>query len=377
MTQRRNFTRGRRVTGTLNNPTGADRALFQALVTDDGHDPRVKYLVFQTEVGANGTVHIQFYCMFSVQMRARAVHTVLGARCHFDLSRGTPGQNKHYCLKPWDGCDCHHCRDARLLPNLGRELAPGFITGEYGRMRAPRNDSMTAVTEMMDTGATLDEILAAHPKQSILYGSRITTEFGRRLSDRDWAMEIDIFVGETGTGKSTTAKLENPGSKALPWPTGGRWWMPGYTGQNTVLLDDFNSQVKVEQFMKLFDRHAWSTEAKGTNFPFVSRKVVITTNIDPKDWFQMRARVERDGQAARKVYLEPLARRIREFAEIYDFEPGHVFDAVAPAWGFVKVRRTERFEFNDTVVHDFRGADAGGDQGGNQDDTVDALVDQY
>ncbi len=102
MTQRRNFTRGRRISGTLNNPSADEKAVFQALVTDDGHDPRVKYLVFQSEVGASGTVHIQFYCMFNLALTARPIHAILGARVHFERSRGTPGQNQHYCLKPHD-----------------------------------------------------------------------------------------------------------------------------------------------------------------------------------------------------------------------------------------------------------------------------------
>ncbi len=355
--QRRTFRRARRVTGTLNNPSVAEKAVFQALVTDDGHDARVKYLVFQTEVGAAGVTHVQFYCMFLAQLGLRAIHAILGPRCHFDASRGTPGQNQHYCLKPHDGCDCQHCRDARVLPNLGRELAPGFITGEYGRMRAPRSDSLKAVTEMMDTGATLGEVLAAHPEQAIKYGNRITEEFGRRLPERDWAMEIDIYVGETGVGKSFTAKHDHPDSCTIPWPTGGRWWWPRYTGQRVVILDEFRMQVKMDTMLKLLDRYGWMVEAKGTNFPFVSRKIVITTNIDPKDWYQMTKLVESKGQQARKDVLEPLARRIREFAKIYDFAGDNVYP------NFVKVLRTERFEFNESAVPDFGGTrDDRGDQ---------------
>ncbi len=365
--QGRNFRRGRRVCGTLNTPTEDERARFQALVTDRGHDPRVKYLVFQTEVApTTGTIHIQFYCMFSTALTARPIHGILGARVHFDRCVGTAGQNKHYCLKPHDGCDCHHCETARALPNLGREAAPGFITGEYGRMRAPRSDSLKAVTEMMETGASLDEILQAHPEQAIKYGNRITMEFGRRLPERDWAMEIEIFVGETGTGKSSTAKMENPGSKSIPWPTGGRWWMPGYTGQTCIVLDEFRMQIKMDTMLKLFDRYAWTTEAKGTNFPFVSRKIVITTNIDPKDWYQMKTLVESRGQQVRHDVLAPLARRISEFATIYDFAPGGTYP------NFVKVARPKGgpgdrltwFTFNDSVVNDYGRNDIGGSQHG-------------
>jgi len=352
LTQRRNFTRGRRVTGTLANPTAEERAHFVSLV-GEAHDARVKYLVFQSEVAAGGLHHIQYFCIFSESVRARQAHRILGPNVHFDLSRGTPAQNKHYALKPHDGCDCHHCRDARLLPNLGREMAPAFITGEVGIMRQPRNDKLEQVVEMMDTGATLREVLDAHPKQAIMYGSRIRKEFVRKLGKRDWPMEIEIFVGETGTGKSVTALRENPGSICIPWPTGGRWWFAGYSGQQCIVLDDFRSgNITVLTMMKLFDRYQWQIETKGSNMNFVSRKIVITTNVDPKEWYQMTKLVEARGQQARHAILGPLARRISEFATIYDFEPGHVFPDV------VKVARPkggpdERltwFNFDDSVV---------------------------
>ncbi len=378
MTQLRNFRKGRRVCGTLNTPSQAERTHFQELCTDDGHDPRVKFLVFQTEVApTTGTIHIQYYCIFSESVRARQAHAILGARVHFDLSRGTPAQNRHYCLKPHDGCDCHHCEDARAEPNLGREVAPGFITGEYGIMRRPRNDKLEQVVEMMDTGSSLAEVLGAHPKMAIMYGSRIQKEFLRRLGDRDWAMEILIYVGETGTGKSTTAKLENPGSITIPWPVGGHWWFPMYTGQECVVLDDFRSaNATVLDMMKLFDRHAWTVEDKGCHVPFVSRKIVITTNVDPREWYQLSKVVETRGEQARQTILRPLARRISEFATIYDFAPGHVFP------NFVKVARPKGgpedrltwFKFNDSIVADF-GREAIGEDRGDQFE--DALLGHY
>jgi len=357
---RRNFARGRRVTGTLNNPSADERAVFVDLCTDDGHSPEIKYIVFQSEIGASGVHHIQFYVMFNTALRARAVHGLLGTRCHFDASRGSAASNKHYCGKPWDGCDCQHCRDARALPDGGREVAPEFISGEWGRMRAPRIDSLKSVVEMMAPGtATLAEVLEAHPEQSIRYGDKIMKEFARRQKPRDWAMEIEIFVGETGTGKSSTALSENPGALSPPWPKGDRWWWPAYTGQRCVILDDFRScLVRITTMMRLFDRGEMWTEAKGTNFPFISKKIVITTNVDPKDWYQMTKMVESKGQQARHVILAPLARRISEFATIYDFAPGHEYDAGAPGGGFVKVARPKTggrltwFKFNDADVMD-------------------------
>lgn len=356
------FTRGRRVTGTLNNPTAAERAHFSALCTDAGHDPRIKYLVFQSEVGVSLVHHIQYYCIFETSMRARQAHAVLGPNVHFDLSRGTPAQNTHYCQKPVAGCNCTHCIGARQLPNDGREVLPQFITGVWGEIRRPRSDKLSAVVEMMGTGATLREVLDAHPKQAIMYGSRIEKEFLRRLGRRDWAMDIDIFVGPTGSGKSSTAKLENPDYAAIPWPTGGRWWFGGYSGQACIILDDFRSgNITVLMMMKLLDRHAWTIEAKGCNMEFVSRKIVITTNVDPRDWYQLSKLVDTRGEAARRDVLDPLARRISEYATIWDFAPGHAYPH------FVKVARPKPvrrwFVFRDSVVHDF-----GRDEDDSEDD---------
>ncbi len=353
----RNFVRGRRVTGTLNNPTLEERTHFVELCTDDGRSRLVKYLVFQSEVGSQGVVHLQFYCIFTESVRARQAHRVLGPRVHFDASRGSAIQNTHYCLKPHDQCVCDHCTAARLLPNDGREAMPGFITGTWGRMRAPRGpDKLTAVMEMMEPMEhSIGEILDAHPVSAVKYGDRIRKEYQRRVMPRSWAMDIRIFVGETGSGKTFTAKSENPDSITIPWPTGGRWWWPGYDGQECVILDDFRSgNITVLTMMKLFDRGEWWVEAKGTNSQFVSRKIVVTTNVDPKDWFQMFKLVLNKGQQARKLILEPLARRIREYAKIYDFAGGNVFP------NFVKVERVERFEFNDSDVPDLGGNIDGG-----------------
>ena len=150
-----------------------------------------------------------------------------------------------------------------------------------------------------------------------------------QMGHREWAMEVDIFVGPTGSGKSFTADSENPDAYGVPWPTGGRWWWPGYAGQHCVIMDEFRHQIKMDRMLRLLDRYGMVCEAKCRNFQFVSHKIVITTNIDPRDWYP----------GVRMDRKDPLARRIREYCTIYDFAPGMVFGQ------FVKVARTERFEF--------------------------------
>lgn len=64
---------------TLNNPT--DPVPFDVI--------KMGYLVYQKEVGENGTPHFQGYCEFKTKKRLAAVKELLGQRCHIDPRRGT------------------------------------------------------------------------------------------------------------------------------------------------------------------------------------------------------------------------------------------------------------------------------------------------
>lgn len=188
----------------------------------------------------------------------------------------------------------------------------------------------------------------------MLYKSRLLEYKIETMGNRDWAMDIEIFVGPSGSGKSSTAKQENPGAYACPWPKGNRWWMPNYYGQEVVILDEFVHQIKLSVMLKLFDRHAWpGCESKGNSFSFVSKKIVMTTNIDVENWYPKMS-ADHPGKVA-------LARRIREFAKIFDFDG----DGKYP--NFPKVARNmEAFEFeNTTPVYNFLRAGVGDDDSCN------------
>lgn len=124
-------------------------------------------------------------------------------------------------------------------------------------------------------------------------------------------MKVLILVGPTGTGKSYEALRMYPEAYRAPWPTGGRWWWPEYEGQKAVICDEFRHQVKIDAWMRLFDRYAMWTEYKGDNLPMVSEIVVITTNLEVSDWYP---KTPHDS-----VGKKALERRIQEFAEIWDF----------------------------------------------------------
>lgn len=66
----------------------------------------------------------------------------------------------------------------------------------------------------------------------------------------------------------------------------GSEWFDGYTGQNIVLFDDFDSgQCSYRLLLKLLDRYPLSVQVKGGCVNWRPRIVYITSNRDPSMWY--------------------------------------------------------------------------------------------
>ena len=62
-------------------------------------DLGVTYAVFQLEEGENGTPHYQGYVAFEKKKRLTAIEHLLRGAGHWEISRGSPTQNREYCTK--------------------------------------------------------------------------------------------------------------------------------------------------------------------------------------------------------------------------------------------------------------------------------------
>ncbi len=300
--------RFRNIVFTLNNPTLQEREAYAGLRGRTYPMNGLKYITFSEERGEQGTVHFQGYgeLMRRYTLTSlRHAHPILFNRAAIYSRRGTQAQAIHYVNKPIANCTCTHCTDCP---------APITAAVQYGdrRRQGSRKSTYKNIAQAIQDGEELKDLQEEFPGLFLQNKEKINDFYIKQLGKRDWSMQVDIFYGKTGTGKTYMAHLQNPDAYPVPWPTGGRWWWPEYCGQHTCIMDEFRHQIKMDVMLKMLDRYSWYLERKNGNMHFVSKKIVITTNVDPKDWYPNLTSETK----------EPLRRRIAEFCQIYDFSDG-------------------------------------------------------
>lgn len=252
---------------TLNNYTDEEVTALQALVPDPA-----RYIVYQQEVGANGTPHLQGYIQFTKRKRLGGVKQCLGSRAHCEPRRGTHEQARDYCTKA----------ETRQPGSEPVEL------GEPVRQAGQRTD-LDAVKQSLDAGKSLLEIADAHFEQFCRYG-RAFKEYKllRSDSNRNWHTHCTVYHGPSGTGKSSRAYQEaGPDAFWLRKPQNGSVWWDGYNGQEHVVIDEFYGWLPRDLMQRLCDRYPMHVDTKGGAVPFLARRIWVTSNQSPDQWWRI------------------------------------------------------------------------------------------
>lgn len=308
---------------TLNNPTEVEKTRLSGYLTE--LPPAIRYIVFQTERGdGEGTSHIQGYIELRSKKEFSTCKNYVSIRAHIENRRGSAEQAAAYCMKV----------DTRIEG----------IHGENGERSGKRSSKVKEAIQAIKDGKSMKEIRTEFSESFVYHGRGLQTLYEGFTKHRNWAMEIIILFGSSGSGKSYTANSLYPNAYNVPWPSGGRWWWPGYDGEETVIMDEFRHQIKMDVMLKLFDRYAFNIESKGKNMKFRSKRLVITTNINPKDWYP-------------KVQDKSmLKRRIVQFSTVYEmnteFDPSTMEEPVKVQWDLTDFEFTVHQERNwSTFAH--------------------------
>ena len=134
----------------------------------------------------------------------------------------------------------------------------------------------------------MKDIAEEHFSAFIRYRKSFAAYKRIKTAARDWPMEVLVFYGPTGTGKSHTCRTRWPDAYWLDAPKGSGTYWDSYAGEETVVIDEFyGAHFSWGFLLRLCDKYPLTVPIHGdAGHQFTSRRIVFTSNQHPRDWYR-------------------------------------------------------------------------------------------
>lgn len=244
---------------TINNPKDTDDDIANYI---QGLE-HFKYCAFQREKGEQtGTEHIQAFVVFNIGKRFSTIKNYFPT-AHIEEVKGSNAQARDYCTK----------KDTRV--------SGPYELGVFAEERS-RTD-ITLFLELIKAGATTEELAKLYPTLYLKELNKIDAVRQNTLYEK-FRMEIrkvnvTYIYGPPGSGKTSyvmnTCGLGNYYEVSYY----GTSSFDNYRGENTIVLDEFDSSFKINFMNKLLDRYPLMLPARYANKVACYNNVFIVSNL--------------------------------------------------------------------------------------------------
>lgn len=258
---------------TVNNPTGL---LFPEL--DGWEQLGCTFLVYQEEVGEEGTYHLQGYLELKNRKTLRKVKELPGLeRAHLEARRGTQTEAVDYASKS------------------DSQISGPYQWGKASDSQQGRRNDLLDVKKRIDAGgATLTNLFGDHFGPVVRYGRGISTYLRLKTPPRDFESIVFLFVGPSGKGKSTLARLiaKQLGTVYfVPDRKGSGLYFDDYDYQDVLFFDEFDGSVMPPtSFNQLCQPFSYILPCHGAaGAQMRSRYIFICSNYLPASWWKNRS----------------------------------------------------------------------------------------
>lgn len=154
-----------------------------------------------------------------------------------------------------------------------------------------KRSDLEKVVKILRNDGCLDDVIDLCPTEFIKYPNGITKfdYFLKKGISKTWRdIECFVYYGETGAGKTKKAVEDADGDYYILNTPGsnGMIWFDGYTGEKTLIIDDFYGWIKQHELLRIMDGYPYHCQIKGSFTWAQWTKVVFTSNKHPDEWFQ-------------------------------------------------------------------------------------------
>lgn len=227
------------------------------------------YIVFQKEQIT--TPHFQGYVEFNKLKRLSQLKRFSDS-IHWERRKGSQQEAIDYCS-----------RETYKGEDKGRIDGPWSRGSPVETHQGRRTDILAAIQALQDGG--LRQVVEEHPEALVRYSRGLQLLAGLHPPPKD-PPEVYLLFGPTGVGKTRRFWDNEPDGWAAPVTDG--LWFDGYYGQDAALFDDFGGKLTklgLAQLLRCIDRYRVQLPVKGGFTWFNPKRIYITTNFHPLDWY--------------------------------------------------------------------------------------------
>lgn len=270
------------------------RASYHGSLDDFSEDenPEVLYLIgqladycesfcFQLESAETGYLHFQG-CLQLINKRRK--HDILRKIHPFEYlapNKGTPKQAWHYCSKD----------ETRLY-------GPWFIGAP--QILDVKEKLADFVDACQQPDITERDLWLKYPSMMTRYPHTYYRVNCLVKPVRTEPLEVYIFYGGPGSGKSRMVEELYPDAYIVPWSQ-KTWLTPRGYKAKVVVFQDFTGEMYLKQFNRYVDRYAEEVEYKGGYIWWLPTIILITTNVLPSLWYKTEGRQDVLNQVYRRI----------------------------------------------------------------------------
>lgn len=255
----------------------------------------IRYLIVQKEEGEkNQGKHWQGYIQLYNQKRRRGLWnltTGLKIKHWCEPARGTAEQNAEYCSK--------------LRTSLNESYEFGKPTKQGART------DVEHIKKIMDDGCSMLDVANENFPLFLRY-HRGFAKYKEmiELKNRQKRRKVKTMVisGPTRCGK-TSKVLDKYGDEnvyIVENDDNGHIWFDGYNGEDVILFDDYNNNMKCTRLLRLLDKYKVRLPIKGGHTYANWTKIYFTTNLTKEEFHAQ----------AKPAHREALFKRITTFLEM-------------------------------------------------------------
>lgn len=175
--------------------------------------------------------------------------------------------------------------------------------GEPGPGQGARTDLAQVTAEILSGKVTCDDVLVSNPNMYHSYGRTLSKaeDLYLRKQYRTEMTKGIWYYGPTAVGKSHKAfDGFTPHTHYVFKNDNG--WQDGYTGQGTIIINDFRGSIKYNELLQLVDKWPYNFNRRAREpVPVLAHTVIITSSVSPHEIYAQ--------QLLKSDSLEQLERR--------------------------------------------------------------------